>query len=385
MIALKRVANIFPFLISDGNIEKAIHEVNKTHLFAHGRPNKTALWVERTKLERIIELRKIVETGFTPKEPRRFRRFDYSANKWRDISEPALWPDQYVHHMLIQALQPVMMRGMDYWCCGSIRGRGTNRGIHGIKRWMNNNSKHTKYCAELDIHHFYESLTEETVMNRMRQLVKDEKTLDLVQRVISRGILIGAYPSQWFANTVLQPLDHLIRQDLHIPHYVRYMDNLTLFSGNKKQLHRAVKEIDAWLHGHGLRLKDNWQVFLIGFTMKTRIRRRAMTERQRRMRLPRMPNAMGYRFNKGFTLVRKRNLLRTKRQLHRTYRRLDVGKHIAFRVAAGLISRLGQFKHASTRNLIGKYVRRGLMKKLKRVVRETMKMRMAFRFGVLGT
>ena len=366
---MKRVSNLYPILISDTNIAAAIEEVNRTHRFAHGRPNKTALWVDETKPDRIKELRQIIEDGFVPKEPRRLRRYDYSAGKWRDIREPSLWPDQYVHHMVIQTLQPVMMRGMDYWCCGSIRKRGAKRGIHGIRKWMNGDPKHTRYCAELDIHHFYDSLQPQEVMRRMRQLLKDEKMLDVIWRLVSPGIMIGAYFSQWFANTALQPLDHFIRERMGVRHYVRYMDNLTLFGTSKRQLHRAVRQIDQWLRGHGMRLKANWQVFRVGFSRRAEQKRAGMSEAYRKRHLPRLPNAMGYRFGRGFMLLRKKSLLRTKRQLGRVYRRIDRQSPVAFRTAAGLLSRLGQFKHCSSHDIRQQIVRVGLLRILKSVVR----------------
>ena len=385
VMTLKRVKNLYPFLISDENIAKAIEEVNRTHRFIHGRPNKTALWVDITMPERIKELRQIVKDGFIPKEPRRLRRYDYSAGKWRDIREPALWPDQYIHHMVIQTLQPVMMRGMDYWCCGSIRRRGTQRGIKGIRRWVNEDPKHTKYCAELDIHHFYDSLKPEVVMDRMRDLVKDEKMLDMIQRLIGPGIMIGAYFSQWFANTTLQPLDHYIREQLGIPHYVRYMDNLTLFSGNKRQLHRAVRQIEDWLCARGMRLKDNWQVFRIGFTRETKYRRECMTDAERRRHLYRMPSAMGYRFGRGFILLRKKNLLRTKRQITRATKRVDMDLPIAFRTAAGLLSRTGQFVHCNSRNIRDGCIRPGLIRSLKSIVRDETRRRKELRECLINT
>lgn len=372
---MKRVNNLYPILISDENIAKAISDVNSTHKFLHGKPNRTVLWVEITKEERIKELREIIENGFVPSPSRHIRRYDHSAGKWRDIYEPKLWPDQYIHHMVVQVFQPIMMRGMDYWCCGSIKRRGTQRGIRGIRRWMDNDLKNTKYVLECDIYHFYESLQPEVVMARMRQLVKDEKVLDVLYRLVSGGILIGAYFSQWVANTVLQPLDHLIREQLHIPHYVRYMDNLTLFSRNKKDLHKAVNAIEEWLKTINLHLKGNWQVYSTVFRRTTSIKRIGMTEEQRRRRHPRMVNAMGYMFAHGYVLVRKKNLLRLKRQLSRTYRRLELGQPIGFRTAAGLISRIGQLTHCCSRNIWVKYIKPGLLKQLKDIVRTEMRRR----------
>lgn len=348
---MKRVGNVFPILISDENIRAAIATVNSTHRYVgHRKLNRTVLWVERTMDDRVKDLREFVENGFEPKPARHERRYDPSAGKYRDIYEPALWPDQYVHHMLVQAIQPILMRGMDYWCCGSIKKRGTDRGIKGIKRWLREDKKGTKYAAELDIHHFYQSLLPEVVMERMRQLIKDERVLDLISRIVRNGVLIGSYCSQWFANTVLQPLDHLIREKIPgITHNVRYMDNLTLFSSSKKALHRAIPVIEEWLNGKCLKLKSNWQVYRVDC---------------------RMVSAMGYRYDHKKIYLRKRNLLRLKRQLARVYKKLDAGRQICFHLAAGMLSRLGQLKHCDSQRLRKRLVRPGLTKILKDVVRK---------------
>lgn len=349
---MKRVNDLFPKLISDENIISAITEVNRTHRTHKGRRNKVVMWVESTLPERVKEIRRMLADGFKPNPVKCKRRYDHSAGKWRDICEPLLYPDQYVHHAVIQVLQPVMMRGMDYWCCGSIRGRGTIRGIKGIKKWFKNDRKNTKYAAELDIYHFYDSLTPEVVMRRLRQLIKDEKMFSVIECLLQSGIMIGAYYSQWFANTTLQPLDHMIRQELKIKHYVRYMDNITLFGNNKKKLHKAIKAIDGWLNIHGMKLKGNYQVF--------RTDKRAVT-------------AMGYRFDSKKTLLRKRTLLRLKRKLTKFYKAMREQRPVTFRAAAGLISRLGMLRHCDSRNIRKKYVLKGTEAVLKGIVRKYMR------------
>lgn len=276
---MKRKGNLFERLTGDENLNLAIDEVNQTHRWhPHHKPNKVVAWVDGTKAERVKELREIILQGFDPSPSTPKRRWDKSAGKWRDIYEPRLWPDQYIHHALVQVLQPVMMRGMDGWCCGSIRGRGIHYGMRGIKKWMRNDPKGTRWCAELDIHHFYESLQPAVVMERMRRLVKDRRVLDLIERVTRHGIQIGAYYSQWLANTVLQPMDHALRESgVKITHYIRYMDNITLYARSKRALDKAIRLVREWLEGHGMRLKDNWQKFRTA---------------------DRLPCALGYRYGK---------------------------------------------------------------------------------------
>jgi hypothetical protein len=259
---MKRAGRLFDTLISEDNLLRAIDEVNRTHRWNRGhKPNTCTAWVEETKPQRVEDLRRILVGGFEPKKPHVSQRWDANARKWRTISEPAQWPDQYVHHALIQVLQPRMMQGMDFYCCGSIRERGPHREKNAIQRWMKYDRKGTKYEFCGDIRHFYDSLTPEVVMARMRQLYKDCRVLDLIRRVIRDGVKLGTYTSQWFANAVLQPLDQLIRESGLCKHYARYMDNITTFGPNRRKLRKLRILVESWLNAHDLKLKGDWQVF----------------------------------------------------------------------------------------------------------------------------
>lgn len=349
---MKRERNLYEKLISDKNIRKAIFAVNAGHRYhAHHRPNRTVLRVESDVDGYAQELRRILTNGYTAAEPRTVHRWDKSAGKWRDISEPRLWPDQYIHHAVVQVLEPVMMRGMDRFCCGSIRGRGIHYGVAALKKWMRTDKKGTKYAGELDIRHFYSSLTRASVMKRLKQLVKDRRMLEVCEKILAHGVLIGAYFSQWFANTVLQPLDQLIRRSKLCNHYVRYMDNFTLLGSNKRKLQRLKRLIGAWLAAEGMELNKKQQVY--------------PTEK-------RMVDALGYRFGRGYTLLRKRNVMRTKTALSACKRAMRKHRKISLKMAQGLLSRLGQFRHCRHVRFYAAHVETGLQRKLKNVVRESM-------------
>lgn len=351
---MKRVSNLYDILVSDNNLRLALLEVNATHRwYPHHKPNRTVRWVEQNIPQRVEELREIINGLIDGtqelKPPKKKHRYDKSAGKWRDINEPMLWPDQYIHHALIQVLQPVMMRGMDAYCCGSIRNRGIHYGMKAIKKWMKNDKKGTKYCLELDIHHFYDSVDPKCVIDRMKCLIKDHRIMCLTESILTHGVLIGIYTSQWFANTILQPLDHMIRQgNFGVTHYLRYMDNFTIFSSNKRKLHKLLKAIKKWLAGIGLQVKGNWQVFPTA---------------------SRMPTALGYRDGHGYTLLKKRNLLRLKRKLRLYYKKKRKHKRISMRMATGLLSRIGQLSHCNRVGVFRRIYRGKVQKDLKDIVR----------------
>ena len=346
---MRRQGKLYDKLVSEDNLRQALLEVNLTHRwYPRHRPNPTVVWVEQDVDARVRALREIIDGmiagAIRLRPPRKKRRWDKSAGKWRDINEPNLWPDQYVHHALVQVLQPVMMRGMDAHCCGSIRGRGIHYGMKCIKKWMKNDRAGTKYVLEMDIRHFYDGVRPEIVVERMKRLVKDRRVLRLVEEVVRDGVLIGVYCSQWFANTILQPLDKLIRESGLCRHYLRYMDNFTIFGANKRKLHRLRRAIAAWLRGVRLRIKENWQVFPTG---------------------SRLPTALGYRFGRGYTLLRKRNLLRLRRALARHYK---TGR-TSYKRAAGLLSRLGQLRHCNRVRILERIYRKGTQRGLKNLIR----------------
>lgn len=351
---MKRVNHLYEKLISDENLRDAIHEVCKTHRWdRHHRRNRIVMKLEKDIDSRVEELRNIIKNGYEPSPVIRKRIYDQSACKWRNICKPKIWPDQCIHHAVIQVLQPIFMRGMDKWCCGSIRGRGTHYGIKAIKKWMKNDRKGTKYCAELDIYHYYENITSSVVIDRCKQLIKDSKMLSVIECMLKPGILIGCFYSQWFANVILQPLDHALREnDFRVTHYIRYMDNFTIFSPNKRKLRAAVEFISNWLGQHGLKLKGNWQIFPVN---------------------KRMPSALGYRFGRGFTLLRKKNLLKMKRKIAAYRKKIENHKKIPPKLAAGLISRVGQLTHCNSLTIRNKLLNKGDLKILKNIVREEQK------------
>jgi len=133
---VKRARGLYEKYLTRENAKLALLEVNRTHRWTVGhRPNRTVRRIE-ANIEGAVDALLVIAADYRPNAPRMRRRWDESAGKWRDIYEPDLWPDQYVHHMAIQTLQPVLMRGMDGDCCGSIPGRGIHYGMKRLRKWM---------------------------------------------------------------------------------------------------------------------------------------------------------------------------------------------------------------------------------------------------------
>ncbi len=300
---MKRIGHIFEKVIDKANIEAAIRRAAKGKMSRHvvrrvladvpGHVDKIHALLSERKYNPCPVKERIVHEGARRKE--------------RKITTIKFFPDQIIHWCLILQIGPVIEKSSYRLSCGSMPGRGVHYAQKFIERWLRKDRKNTKYVAKLDVSKFYPSIPHEAAVAAFQRMFKDSRLMWLICRVISHwhasvdesgrpiGLPIGFLTSQWFANQLLRPLDCLVKQQLKIRHYVRYMDDLVLFSRNKKELHRGVRAIAVKLAEYGLKLKQNWQVFkpdcrpidFLGFRFyrdKTTLRRSLMLRITRKCR-----------------------------------------------------------------------------------------------------
>lgn len=259
-------------------------------------------------------------------------------NKVRRIRKPHFKYDQIIHHCIIQVLQPIFSKPMYEYSCGSIPKRGAHYGKKRIEKWLRNDVKNTKYVFKMDIKHFYESVDKEILKQMLERKIKDKQAMELISKVIDgceRGLPLGNYTSQWFANFMLTPLDHYIKEQLHAKYYMRYMDDIVIFGRNKKELHKIRREIEKYLRVNlKLKIKENWQVFRFEYKRKGR-----------------PLDFMGWQFYRDKTILRKSIFIRIMRKEKR------VGRHTTIKGAQGMISYMGYIKHTDTYGCYVQYIR----------------------------
>lgn len=282
-----------------------------------------------------MEIRRLLLTQEYIPSPYVIKTIQDGVNqKTRTIYKPNYYPDQIVHWALMLQIEPIIMRGMYQYTCGSVPGRGTSLGQKTLRKWLNNDSRNTKYCLKMDVSKFYPSIDNETLKGMFRRKIKDEKCLWLINIIIdsSQGLPIGNYTSQWFSNFYLEGLDRLIKQDLRVKYYIRYVDDLVLLGPNKKQLHKARIAIERYLNDIKLTLKDNWQVFRVSY---------------------RAIDFLGFRFYREKTTLRKKNALRMRRR----FKKISKKERLYYRDACAIISYWGWIKRSDSYKFYNKYVK----------------------------
>ena len=137
---------------------------------------------------------------------------DGSSQKERRITIPAFYPDQAIQWAVVQVLQPLFMRGMYRYCCGSVPKRGGLMAKKYVERVLRKND--IKYTLKLDIKKFFPSVSHKKLKSLLAKRIKDEETLVLLYSIIDNGgegLPIGYYTSQWLSNFYLQEVDHYIK------------------------------------------------------------------------------------------------------------------------------------------------------------------------------
>jgi hypothetical protein len=277
-----------------------------------------------------------------------------ASSKERNIFKPKYYPDQIIHWALMLKLSPTIMKGMYHYNCGSIPNRGIHYAHDAVKKWLKNDRKNTRYCVKIDISKFYPNVDTEILKALFRKRIKDKDTLWLIDSIIfshDKGLPIGNYTSQWFSNFYLQWFDHFVKERLGIKFYVRYMDDCCFFGNNKKKLHKARSEIQAYLKNElHLTVKGNWQLFKID---------------------SRGVDFVGYRTFRNYSLLRKKTALRVSRRA----RKVKKGLNITGKDASAIISYNGWLNHCNSHNFKVKHIYPLNINKLKRVIRHESKKR----------
>ncbi len=276
------------------------------------------------------------ELAYRPRH--RTPKMIFEHDKWRKIFMPEIH-EQWLHHIIIQVLEPIITATAYRYSCGSFPKRGAHFGKKQVEKWLRQDPKGTRNFAKLDIRHFYDSIRLDILMRELRIRIKDDWFLYLVWLCLKdfkKGIPLGFYISQWLANYLLEPLDRFITQTLGIAKFMRYMDDMTLHHQNKKVLHHAVAEIRKMLgRRFRLKLKRTAQVCKFHYKGKKRTIGRPL-------------DFMGFVFFRDHTVIRKNIMLKATRLAARMKRTADAGKKYFKRHVSAMLSYMGWFSCTDT-------------------------------------
>lgn len=267
--------------------------------------------------------------------------------------------EQWVHHIIVMVLEPIIMKGMHRGTCGSVPKRGSHYGKMLIESAIRK-GKHVRNYAQLDIRHYYDSIRMDFVKRFLEQMIEDVWMVYVVMLCFygfEKGLPLGFYISTWIANWILEPLDNIITE-LGITDHYRYMDDMLMFNENKRRLHSAVEVVKQFLgRTYRMRIKGNYKVAKFEYT-----KRNGKT-------VGSAVDILGFVFHRSRTTLRKKILGNITQEAKKIERRKSEGLRIQEKDARAMLSGMGYISETDTYGYYERNIKDRInVKQLKRIV-----------------
>ena len=262
----KKYFRLWGKVISTSNLLLAF---NKAAKGKRGKP--AASTFERHLDENILELRQELREGSY--KHGKYDSFHIHDPKVRLISA-APFRDRVTHHALCNIIEPLVERQFIHDTYANRTGKGTHKALDRCTQFL----RRYEYVLPLDVQKFFPSIDHQTLESILSRTIADVKVMALCREIIAsgrgllnneydmvyfqgddlfaatrfRGLPIGNLTSQFWANVYLNGLDHFAKRELKCRGYIRFVDDVLIFSDSKRDL-------NAWRaaiidHLAGLRL-----------------------------------------------------------------------------------------------------------------------------------
>lgn len=327
---MKRYNNIFPKIIEMENLRLAYKNAKRgKHYY------KEVKMIEENVdyyLEKIQQM--LINRNYKTSEYEIFIKND--KGKEREIYKLPFFPDRIVHWAIMLQIEPIFMETFTDFTNASLKDRGIHRTLAQLEKALKDENN-TKYCLKMDVKKFFPNINHDILKNLLRKKFKDNLLLELLDETIDsvegdKGVPIGNYLSQYFANFYLTYFDHWLKEEKKCKYVFRYMDDIVILSSDKDFLHVLKREIDICLKEKlDLKIKENWQVFPVD---------------------KRGIDFVGYRTFRHYKLLRKSTYKRMKGKC----RKMNKKRNLSFSEFCTVNSYKGWLKWCNSHNLSLKYI-----------------------------
>lgn len=238
---MKRVNGLFSKISDLNNLELAFWKAKKGKDF-----KKDVRRFQSNLHANLLELRKQLLSGEV--KLGHYHLFKIYDPKERIICA-ADFNERVLHHALMNVCSPYFERHFIFDTYACRLGKGTYKALERAE----NNQKKYDFFLKIDVRKYFDSIDHLLLKNKLRRLFKDRQLLMLFDKLIdsysvseetpAKGLPIGNLTSQYFANFYLSFIDHYVKENLKIPAYVRYMDDIILWNNDKKELLNKGKNL----------------------------------------------------------------------------------------------------------------------------------------------
>lgn len=346
---MKRFKHLFEVIVDYENLWQAYKNAAKGKRF-----RREVLAFTRNLEENLITIQneliyKIYEVG-------RYREFHIFEPKKRLIMALP-FRDRVVQWAVYRVIEPLLNRQFiqDSYACR--KGKGVQVAADRLQYWTQKLTRgyERPYYLKLDISKYFYRIDHDVLLSILHHRFEDLNLMWLLEKIIrsehtkfgvplgdhgfeqeridGMGMPIGNLTSQLFANLYLNELDQYVKHELHMHHYIRYMDDIIILHPDKLVLRDALEEIDLFLRFE-LRLQMN---------NKTTIRP-----------LSTGIEFVGYRIWPTHRKLKKKTVKKMKKRLKYLRKTYAKGKVSLDDTRSTIMSYLGYMKHANCYRLKNK-------------------------------
>ena len=269
-----------------------------------------------------------------------YTKFFVKEPKIRKI-EKSRYIDRIVHRWVVDNfLEPAFVAQFIPTSYACLKGRG----MHRAALYIQNTMKHCKrkwgdyYILKMDIAKYFDNINKNILLKILERKIKDEDLMWLIKRILfaqlrEKGLEIGNYTSQMFANIYLNEVDQYIKHKLKIKYYCRYLDDSIILVETKQEAKQALEKIKTFL-------KENLELEL---NKKTQI-----------FKSKQGVNFCGYKINEYRLKIRDKGKRKLKKKIKYLKYEIRNGKMTSKEAKRYLAGHLGYIKYANVNNLQNK-------------------------------
>lgn len=208
-------------------------------------------------LEEVLKLENELKSGTYKAMPP--VSFKVTSPKPRDIISICFRDRVYQRSLNDNVLYPQMTKQFIYDNGACQKGKGTDFSRGRLRAFLQKHyRKHGRegYVLQCDIHGYYPNMRHDVALATFRKQL-DDWSYEAVEKVLTEqysgevGFNPGSQMIQIAGISVLSELDHLIKEQLRIKYYVRYMDDLILIHPDAEYLEYCRQYIGAYLETIG--------------------------------------------------------------------------------------------------------------------------------------
>lgn len=199
----------------------------------------------------------------------KYQVFEIFEPKRRTIRATQIKDRQLQRSLCDNVLYNALTRSFIYDNCACQIGKGTLFAVNRLKTKLHQyyRSQRTAdgYYLKCDIRHFFDSIRHDVAKAAVRKRVQSDDVCERVFDIIDSfdgkvGIGLGSQVSQLVALSVLDDMDHIIKEQLGIKGYIRYMDDFVLIHHDKQHLKNCLQVIREHLASIGLELNEKTSI-----------------------------------------------------------------------------------------------------------------------------